>query len=163
MTDADALQLPGYRHIPGLNARPDCSFLQSVADRACAQTTNASARCNIAWRYGIRLFNAHYYWESHEVLETVWNRARPNSRERLLLQLVIHLANARLKQRMQRPAAVLRLQQMAQALFEHIYLPDETVRDETLMGINQQQLQQLLVTLPTDRESGSIHLYFDKL
>ncbi len=158
MTDADALQLPGYRHIPGHNARPDCSFLQSVASRAADQTTDASASGNIAWCYGIRLFNEHYYWESHEVLETVWSRALPNSRERHLLQLVIHLANARLKQRMQRPAAVLRLQQMAQVLCERAY-----THDKTLMGIDQQQLQRVLDSLAVDGKPELIVLDFQKL
>jgi predicted metal-dependent hydrolase len=41
-----------------------------------------------------------YFWEAHEVLEALWLRAVPNSRERHLLQGFIQRANAGLKSAM---------------------------------------------------------------
>lgn len=96
------MPLPPYRHVPGQNARPDEAFFEGVkADR------------ETAWLYGIRLLNSGFYWEAHEVLEPVWLDARPNSRERYLVQAVIHLANGLLKEAMVRPNARRRLAALA--------------------------------------------------
>ncbi len=88
-------------------------FLDAICERAPKQTTNAGAYCNIAWNYGLILFNRGFYWECHEVLETVWMNSAPNSREKHLVQAVIHLANACLKFRMERPMAAERLCRIA--------------------------------------------------
>jgi hypothetical protein len=98
------MPLPPHRHIPGQNDRPDEAFLASL-----------KAEHDKAWRYGIRLLNAGYYWETHEVLEPVWLAAAPNSRERHLVQAVIHLANGMLKEVMGRPNARRRLAGLARA------------------------------------------------
>ena len=142
--DAANLQLPGYKHLPGSNPRPDCSFLETVAKQAISPTEDRTANSNIAWLYGIRLYNAGYYWESHEILEAVWLNALPNSRERFLLQAVIHLANARLKMKMSRHAAVLRLQKLAmECMVRAIPIP------EPLMGVRFDQLRQLIIEVET--------------
>jgi predicted metal-dependent hydrolase len=96
------LPLPPHRHIPGQNERPDEAFFNSVKEES-----------DKAWLYGIRLFNAGFYWEAHEVLEPVWLNASPNSRERYLVQAVIHLANGLLKETMGRPNARRRLAGLA--------------------------------------------------
>lgn len=102
------IPLPGYRHIPGRNDRPDEAFFDAV-----------KAEKETAWLYGMRLFNSGFYWEAHEVLEPVWFDARPNSRERHLVQAIIHLANGLLKEAMARPNARRRLAGLARGrLFE---------------------------------------------
>ena len=152
--DAASLELPDYRHLPGSNPRPDCSYLESVADQATAPTQDNTARSNIAWHYGIRLFNAGYYWESHEVLEAVWLNALPNTRERYLLQAVIHLANARLKMKMSRQSAVLRLLKLAVECTDRAFpTPDP------LMGIGSDQLRKL-TELTEESGDGGIVLIF---
>ena len=83
--------LPDYKHLPGKNARPDDGLLESIAHSASAVTDDASYRSNVAWLYGIRLFNNGFYWEAHEVLEAVWNNAAPNSREKHLVLSLIHI------------------------------------------------------------------------
>ena len=111
MHDAAAdMPLPPYRHVPGRNERPDETFFDGV--RASGEA---------AWLYGIRLFNAGYYWETHEVLEPVWLDARPNSRERHLVQAIIHLANGLLKETMGRPNARRRLAVLARERFAEAF------------------------------------------
>ena len=131
-TDAAALPLPSSKHIPGQTERPDMELLEKIAGRALAPTLDQSAPDNPAWNYGIRLFNAGYYWEAHEVLEAVWMNALPNSRERYLVQGVIHVANARLKLKMAQPRATGRLYQLAQECFADAFAS----RSTPLMGIS---------------------------
>jgi hypothetical protein len=103
--------------MPGVNARPDEAFFAAVKASAPAATADETGAENVAWRYGLRLLNAGFYWEAHEVLEPVWLNAAPNSRERQLVQAVIHLANGLLKQAMGRPGACLRLAELCRGAF----------------------------------------------
>jgi len=155
--EAAGLELPDYKHIPGINPRPDCSLLESVASRASSVTDDDTAIANTAWHYGIRLFNAGYYWESHEVLEAVWLNALPNSRERYLLQAVIHLANANLKRRMSRRNAVIRLSTLALECIQRAW---PTTATATLMGVRIEQLKQQLSDLKQGSQSQIIELTF---
>ncbi|MEO0362637.1 MAG: DUF309 domain-containing protein [Pseudomonadota bacterium] len=107
--------LPAHRHTPGRNERHEEGAFDWIRDQAPAETTSAGAADNPAWAYGLRLFNAGFYWEAHEVLEPVWMNAAPNAPERALSQAVIQLANAALKREMGRPRAALRLCDIAEA------------------------------------------------
>jgi Domain of unknown function (DUF309). len=62
-----------------------------------------------ALRYGIRLNDHGYFWESQEVLEAVWAAAPQGGRERILLRACILIATANLRLRMQKPHAAARL------------------------------------------------------
>ncbi|HMH97891.1 MAG TPA: DUF309 domain-containing protein, partial [Bradyrhizobium sp.] len=53
--------------------------------------------------------DAGYFWESHQVLETVWAAVPQGGRERVLLRACIQIANANLKLRMNKPHAAVRL------------------------------------------------------
>ncbi len=66
------------------------------------------AACD-AWTCGWAFLDAGFYWEAHEVWEAVWLALPPNSAERQFTQAVIQLANAFLKEKMDRPQAVRRL------------------------------------------------------
>lgn len=132
MTHAADLPLPTHRHVPGENARPDDPVLEAVRRTVPAETRSATAADNVAWRYGLRLLDAGFYWEAHEVLEPVWLAAAPNSRERHLVQAVIHLANGRLKDVMGRPNARLRLAGLARQGFAAAFPTGEG----TLMGLD---------------------------
>lgn len=101
--------LPEAAHVPGATPRPGEGTFAAVKAAAPPVTTSEGADGNAAWQHGLRLIAAGYYWEAHEVLETVWMNAAPNSPERHLLRAAIQLANAGLKQRMGRPGAALRL------------------------------------------------------
>ncbi|WP_164661351.1 DUF309 domain-containing protein [Tropicibacter sp. Alg240-R139] len=62
-----------------------------------------------AWDAGWSFFETGFFWEAHEVWEAVWQVLPPNSAERRFVQAVIQLANALLKEKMNRPQAVRRL------------------------------------------------------
>lgn len=80
-----------------------------------------------AWHYGRFLIRRRYFWEAQEVLEPVWMRAVPNSRERSLMQGLIQLANACLKAEMGRPTAARRLLDLARAHFDEAATGNDTV------------------------------------
>lgn len=106
--------LPERPHVPGETARPDPDDPVHRLARAAPDPTDPQAwRANPAWMAGLRLYAHGYFWEAHEVWEAVWANARANSAERALVQGVIQLANAGLKQRMRRPGAARRLAAMA--------------------------------------------------
>lgn len=154
------IELPRYRHLPGKNARPDSALLDSVVAQALPLTRDATASSNVAWVYGIRLFNAAFYWECHEVLEVVWMNALPNSREKYLLQTIIHLTNARLKQQMNMPRATLRLYKLATDCARRAF----PVGTERVMGVSRGQLDSQCADksdLCSFRESGLRELELD--
>ena len=105
--------LPTEAHVPGLTPRPRASPAFDAAAAAPAVTNPARWRENAAHLYGLRLYDAGFFWEAHEVLEPVWAGAAPNSRARALVQGLIQLANACLKLRMERPRAAERLAHIA--------------------------------------------------
>lgn len=120
---------PPYAHIPGRNSRHDPAVFQAVKAATPSETKAASAVDNPAWRFGLELFAEGFYWECHEVLEPVWLGARPNSREREVVQAVIQLANARLKLVMDRPKAAARLAEIAAG---HL----RAAKSDAVMGID---------------------------
>ena len=145
------LALPHYKYMPGSNQRPNTEYLECIELQAPAITEDSSAASNVAWLYGIRLFNEGFYWESHEVLESVWLSAPPNSRERHLLQSIIQLANARLKHLMGRQRAQARLQQLA---LESARRAFPVRASERLMGIDFNQLCKLAEVELSLNQSG---------
>ena len=124
--------LPEFAHIPGLNARHEEEFLAHVINCVPKETLDRTAGSNTAWLYGLQLIEAGFYWEAHEVLETVWLNASPNGRERQLVRCMIHIANAALKVRMGRSNAALKLSKLAESCLELAWRGHRT---STLMGL----------------------------
>lgn len=122
--------LPAHAHVPGENERPDEALMSAVI-AAGPPTTSDRRPDNPLWRYGLRLASLGYFFEAHEVLEPVWLRAEPNSRERKIVRAVIQLANAALKLRMGRPNAAARLVLLARAEAAEAFLN----HDGRLLGI----------------------------
>ncbi|MFK7854751.1 MAG: DUF309 domain-containing protein [Granulosicoccus sp.] len=145
MTPAEQLDLPPYAHIPGQNARPDTTGLAQISAGALSLTSSASAHENLAWQYGIRLISSGFYWEAHEVLESVWLKAAPNSREWHLLKGVIHVTNSALKVRMGRAKAAQRLSNMAKDSITRSFSQES----DSLMGLLESDLL-LAATLAAD-------------
>ncbi len=106
--------LPPYAHRPGRNARHYPALFAAVR-AATPDVTDGPD--NPAWRHGLRLLKAGYFWEAHEVLEPVWLNAPPNSREREAVRGVIQTANAALKAVMDQPNAAARLTALAATCF----------------------------------------------
>lgn len=113
---AGELSLPERRYVPGRTPRhPEDAFAEARAF-ALPVTATATAGENGAWTYGLRLFNAGFWWEAHEVWEPVWMAAPPNGAERAMVQAAIQLANAALKRAMGRSRAAARLVAIARDL-----------------------------------------------
>ncbi len=157
MTDWQALALPATRHVPGQATTADATVLERACRTALPQTLDDTARHNTAWRYGLRLFNDGFYWETHEVLEAVWMNARPNSCERHLLQGVIHLANAALKHHMHRPQAVQRLLALAGECIARAY-PQES---QMLMGVARADLHRTVTAVAIGDGRAVIPAHFE--
>jgi len=128
--------LPAYRHLPGQNARPTDALLESIASQASSLDASGDVSQNAPWCYAIRLYNEAYFWEAHEVLEALWNCARPNSRERYLLQCLIQLSNARLKLELGQTKAAKRLKQHASDCFDRAF----SQHAKPLLGIRPTEL-----------------------
>ena len=103
------IPLPHHAHVPGRNARHPEGAFDAIRGLAPPVTRSSEADHNRAWLAGLEFLEAGFYWEAHEVLEPVWMNAAPESPERSMVQAVIQLANAALKQVMDRPRASLRL------------------------------------------------------
>ncbi len=106
---------PPHAYVPGETPRhPEALF-----DRFKTTGRNLSAEELMnakAWPLGLALLHERYFWESHEVLESIWFSAKLNSPERGLTQGLIQMANAGLKFKMHQPKAGLRLLVMADEL-----------------------------------------------
>ncbi|TMV06961.1 DUF309 domain-containing protein [Ruegeria sediminis] len=103
------LTLPANAYVPGRTARhPEDTFAALCGTVAQGMNIRDIAASD-AWRAGWVLLDRGYFWEAHEVWEPVWLHLPPNSAERQFVQACIQFANACLKERMQRPAAALRL------------------------------------------------------
>ena len=118
---------PAYAHIPGQNARHPEGAFDTIRDQALSPTVTATAADNAAFQAGLDLLETGFYWEAHEVLEPVWMNAPGNAPERFLVQSLIQLANAALKQKMNRPKAALRLCAIARDHLDRAGSDDATV------------------------------------
>ncbi|EBA09443.1 DUF309 domain-containing protein [Sagittula stellata] len=112
-------------YVPGRTPRPpdgayDALKEVSVPLQACG-----------AWHAGLRFYRDGAFWEAHEVWEAVWMAAPEKSAEKLMVQGVIQLANARLKRRMGRDAAADRLEEIAADLMREAWARG----GEAVMGV----------------------------
>jgi len=105
------LPLPGWAYVPGVaaDAEPDRDTLWQAKALVPSRFRDFVPARHPALRYGIVLNDAGYFWESQEILETVWAAAPQGGRERILLRACIQIAHANLKLRMQKPHAAARL------------------------------------------------------
>lgn len=103
---------PPYAFLPGQTLEHEGQALAAI--RATVAGVPADRLVTTAaWTFGLDFLRDGYFWEAHEVLEAVWLALPPNSAERMLCQGLIQLANAGLKQVMQRDTAAARLRQIA--------------------------------------------------
>ena len=107
--------LPAHAYVPGQNARHAEDAFEAIRKTAKpGMTADALADC-AAFKHGLHYLEQGYFWEAHEVLEPVW-MVLPEGEDRRFAQGLIQLANAKLKARMERPKAALRLCSMARDL-----------------------------------------------
>jgi hypothetical protein len=105
-----AAPLPPYTYVPG-GPWPHPHHLADAATNAGAaagqQPSDASKE---SWQarfwYGVRLFNAGYYWEAHEVWEDLWHVEGRRGPAADVLRALIKLAAAGVKVRERRENGV---------------------------------------------------------
>lgn len=120
--------LPDEPFVPGKTKRPSHSPAFEAAAEAPRHTREEAWQENDSYLFALRLHNAGFFWEGHEVMEAVWLGAVPNSEARFHCQAIIQLSNAALKQRMDRQAAALRLLELSRGHWREL-------RSEVVMGI----------------------------
>jgi Domain of unknown function (DUF309) len=105
------LPLPRWAYVPGETeeANADYETLAQITALVPSRFGGYVPARHPALRYGITLNDRGYFWESQEILETVWAAAPQGGRERILLRACILIANANLRLRMQKPHAAARL------------------------------------------------------
>ena len=91
---------PDYRHVPGQTPHPirdpGGHSYNRKAEKLGAFDPEDWRSCE-TYLYGIDLFNHGFWWETHEVLETVWIAAGRRTEAGLFIQGLIQIALAQLK------------------------------------------------------------------
>src|ERR1700716_1723919 len=107
---AGNLPMPQWAYVPCETAEADADYDTLAQAKLLVPSRfrgHVPAR-HPALRYGLTLNDRGYFWESQEILETVWAAAPQGGRERTLLRACIQIANANLRLRMQKPHAAAR-------------------------------------------------------
>jgi Domain of unknown function (DUF309) len=104
------LPLPRWAYVPGATeeAAADYETLAQAELLVPSRFRGYVPARHPALRYGLALNDHGYFWESQEILETVWAAAPQGGRERILLRACIQIANGNLRLRMQKPHAAAR-------------------------------------------------------
>src|SRR5512139_2864324 len=103
------LPWPQWAYVPGEASEADAETLAMAKALVPSAFRGYVPARHPTLRYGLSLNDRGYFWESQEVLETVWAAAPQGGRERILLRACVHIANANLRLRMQRPRSASRL------------------------------------------------------
>ena len=99
--------LPARRYLPGRGPRPrDASGGEALS--WASRFEEDLGECG-AYRYGVDLFNASFYWEAHEAWEEVWQAAGPKSPLGVQLRGLIQMTAALLKVELDEPIGARRL------------------------------------------------------
>ena len=110
-SNAAKLPLPQWAYVPGEIEKTEADY-ETLAQAKLLVPSRFNGYVparHPALRYGIALNDNGYFWEAQEILEAVWAAAPQGGRERILLRACIHIANANLRLRMQKPLAAARL------------------------------------------------------
>ena len=103
------LPLPRWAYVPGEAGEADYETLAKVTALVPPRFRGYVPARHPPLRYGLRLNDHGYFWESQEILEAVWAAAPQGGRERILLRACIQIATANLRLRTQKPNAAARL------------------------------------------------------
>jgi len=129
--------MPPHAYVPGQNARHPEDWFDGIKASVTPDVQVDALGQTSAWLAGRAYLDAGYFWECHEVLEAVWMRCPDASPERALTQAVIQLANARLKLKMGKPRASLRLCEM---VVSHLAQCDG---HQAILGMHVQEVAQM--------------------
>lgn len=132
--------LPPYTHIPGVTPHPirDPAGHSYEAPDASPSHSLPAAHAPLIWaelpdhpefRWAVQLFNAGYYWESHEAWESLWHAAGRTGPLADFLKGLIKLAAAGVKLREHNLVGVERHARRARELFTEVHQQHEWVHD----------------------------------
>ncbi|MFK7858238.1 MAG: DUF309 domain-containing protein [Granulosicoccus sp.] len=136
-------QSPDYAYVPGQTDRHSDDAFNAIRETASPGLCAHELACCNAFLTGLRFIDTGFYWEAHEVLEPVWMALPDNSIEKQFVQGLIQLANGRLKLRMGRQKAALRLVGQARGL-----VPCGT--SSTIMTLDVQEVHRWIDALEAD-------------
>lgn len=91
---------PPYRHVPGKTPHPrrdPGGYSRGLGECSPPSLSAISWRDSDEYLFGIDLFNHRYWWECHEILESLWHAAGHRSTAGQCLQAIIQCAVAHLK------------------------------------------------------------------
>ena len=93
------LPLPRWAYVPGEAGEADADYetLAHVTALVPSRFGGHVPARHPALRYALRINDHGYFWESQEILETVWAAAPQGGRERILLRACILIATANLR------------------------------------------------------------------
>jgi predicted metal-dependent hydrolase len=103
------MAMPRWAYNPGTDRTPDREPLEIVKRLVPLRFDGFVPAGDPAFLYGLALHDGGFFWEAHEIWEAVWKAAPMNGRDRLALRALIQIANAGLKQRIERTRAAARL------------------------------------------------------
>ncbi len=122
--------LPAYTHIPGVTPHPlrdpaGHSYGMHVAEWSSTSTEQPVLTWNDVpghpdFRWAVTLFNAGYYWESHEAWESLWHAAGRTGEIADCLKGLIKLAAAGVKLREHNVTGFARHTMRALELFQQV-------------------------------------------
>ncbi len=106
---------PPHAYVPGVTPRhaEDLFDFLKTGVVSCALNNLPETA---AWQHGMAFLQEGYFWEAHELFESLWMACPPNSAEKLFVQSVIQQANAALKRKMGQHSAAEKIARHAQTL-----------------------------------------------
>jgi len=130
--------LPPYSHVPGRTPHPISDprghSFGHPPEHAARPESDAWASCR-AYLRGVDLFNHGYYWEAHEVWESLWHACGRHGDVADFLKGLIKLAAAGVKVREGRPRGVVGHARAAAHLFRRT-----AANAESLFGLRLDEL-----------------------
>lgn len=148
---------PAYTYVPGKTPHPvrePAGHSYGQAEPVVDQFDPKNwSECS-AYLFGIDLFNAGFYWESHEQWEAVWHAVGRNGPVADFLKALIKLSAAGVKNLEGRPTGVTRHANRAAELFNAV-----GKLKPTLCGFELEELERLAISLQ-ERELGDSQLGF---
>lgn len=140
-----AVDFPPYSFVPGFAPHPvsdPAGHMYGVKHVAPDSLQPENWRGSEVFLYGVDLFNYHYYWESHEVWESLWIAARRSGTTADFLKGLIKLAAAAVKAREGNSSGVVRHTKRAIELFDVVAASLEQEKN-SYCGANLMQLKTL--------------------
>jgi len=133
---------PPYSYVPGFSPHPVSDprgHLYGQVPESSEPLVDSHWQESDAYLFGIDLFNHGYYWEAHEVWESLWHAAGRQGDMANFLKALIKLAAAGVKARVGNPAGVERHARRSVELLASLTLT-QTSGETRLCGLEIQEL-----------------------